>query len=124
MIHLLLFINSQLFKSSQIVFSNTGTPTWFLTLSANDLGWSDTVRPMFKLEFNREPTEDELTNLSTRQRVELINKYPAMAAEIFQRRVREIFKLLKSKNSPVGQVIDYAYRYEWQVYNILYLLIM
>ncbi|MCP3661467.1 MAG: hypothetical protein GY696_03060, partial [Gammaproteobacteria bacterium] len=37
-----------------------GVPTWFLTLSAADLQWYDTLAPLFELQHGRIPSEEEV----------------------------------------------------------------
>jgi hypothetical protein len=94
-----------------------GPPTLFLTLSADDRHWEDVLAPMYLLEYKREPSAEDLENLSGRQRNHLLRKYPDVAARQFNSRVKTFFtKILGNDGvNPLGhKVLDYFYRYEYQ----------
>lgn len=92
------------FKPTKLFFS-TGVPTLFLTLSAADLHWHDSLSPMFYLRHHRMPTEDELNNLTAQERCSLLNSYPHIAAMQFYRRITVMFQIFrKSPHSPFGKV--------------------
>ncbi len=92
-----------------------GVPTWFLTLSAADLQWYDTLAPLFEQEYGRVPTEEEVENLPWKEKTKLLRKYPVPPARLFNQKVNSFFtNVLKSPQQPLGKVVDYFYRFEWQ----------
>ena len=94
-----------------------GPPTLFLTLSADDRHWPDTLGPIFEMEYKRAPSAEDLDTLSERQRNHLLRKYPDVAARLFHNRVNTFFEKLLSDPaiSPFGRKVeDYFHRFEWQ----------
>ncbi|MCP3664246.1 MAG: AAA family ATPase, partial [Gammaproteobacteria bacterium] len=92
-----------------------GVPTWFLTLSAADLQWYDTLAPLFQLQHGRMPSEEEVKNLTWRERAHLLRNGPVTAARLFKQKVNAFFtKVLKHPAQPLGEVRDYFFRFEWQ----------
>ena len=77
------------------------------------------LRPAFQLEFGRDPTEEELEQLSDRQRNTLLRRNPHIPARVFNRRLEVFLRLMQDPNglSPFGQwhVEDFFARIEFQV---------
>ncbi len=61
-------------------------------------------------------TEDDVNQLDTTARYELIAADPVTCARYYDMRYRELFKVLEAKNGPFGQyaIIDYYIRVEFQ----------
>ncbi len=79
-----------------------GIPTWFLTLSAADLHWYDTLAPLFQLQYGRIPTEEEVTNLSGRDRCHLLRSHPVTAVRLCNQKINAFFsKVLKGSQQPL-----------------------
>jgi hypothetical protein len=95
-----------------------GKPTLFLTLSANEIGWSDLLQLLYKLKNNGiEISEDEASQLNFIDKSTLINEDAVTCAIYFNKLVNVIITILQSKkSSPFGQyrVIHYFKRIEFQ----------
>ncbi len=86
-----------------------GPPTFFMTLSANDLGWIDMAMACGKL------TREEAEKLSPAQRRELVVKNPDLAARHFEHRGRAFIKhVLNGERKPLGEILEYFIRVEFQ----------
>lgn len=92
-----------------------GPATWFITLSAADLKWPDTV----KLIAEQQGTilsADEIGDMSWEDRCQYLRSNPVTAARHFDSRVQLFLKhiLLNSNLNPLGKITDYKYRIEFQ----------
>ena len=92
-----------------------GACTWFLTLSAADLKWTDTIRIIAQQQ-GIILTEEAIANLSWEERCHWLRTNPVTAARHFDDRVQKFMKhILLNKNlNPLGKIIDYKYRIEFQ----------
>ncbi|KAG5666270.1 hypothetical protein PVAND_017605 [Polypedilum vanderplanki] len=100
------------FNELTAMIRNIGPPTWFITLSCNDLHWHDMIKAL--LIADGRPDEDpSKINIDEVQR--LIEIYPVVLSRHFSRRVKAFMKYIK-KNARVlgGKVIDYWWRIEFQ----------
>ena len=89
-----------------------GTPSFFITLSADDCNWTDLMGILLKQEGDN---SDPGTLTPQRQR-QLMLAHPVTVARHFNRR----FHLLVSEvicgpGQPIGKVLDYFWRVEFQV---------
>ena len=92
-----------------------GIPTWFMTLSCADLRWPDLFCILSKIKGNP-MTDEEIENLSYSEKCSLLNLNPVITAKHFQYRVETFFKeVLLSNVSPIGKIIYYALRIEFQM---------
>ena len=91
-----------------------GMPTWFMTLSCADLQWKELLTIICKCHrVNLSP--DELTDLSYDDKCKLLNLNPVITARHYQYRVETFFKeILLSELQPLGKIIYYAIRIEFQ----------
>jgi len=96
-------------------FANLGPPTFFLTLSANDLNWSDLWQGMI-LTLNINTTVDDILHSSREYREQLLSQYPVFPARHFIYRWETFLNtvLLKSPH-PLGQIVDFFWRVEFQL---------
>ncbi len=90
-----------------------GTPTWFLTMSAADMQWPDVLRAMYKAKHDRVLSDNEIEQMSGKNRARLLCEFPVIAAAMYNRRVQVIFQMLK-RYRILGELDDFAYRFEWQ----------
>ena len=91
-----------------------GIPTWFLTLSAADMKWPEVIQIIAR-QYGTSLTEEQVSNLSWEQKCTWLRRNPVTAARHFQYRL-ELFwsDFLKSHANPIGKVIDYMIRIEFQ----------
>jgi len=97
------------------IIRQIGIPTFFATFSAAETRWMDLLGVLARKEFNRAFSLEELTNLTWMQKCELIQKHPVSCARHFQYRTHLFFhNVLLTNISPIGKIIDYYYRVEFQ----------
>ena len=93
-----------------------GLPTLFISLSANDLYWSELIVSLGKLvdkkDYSREVQEN---TLSWDIRARLVQSDPVTCVRHFDHRVSKfINSVLRSPDCPLGILNDYFYRVEFQ----------
>ena len=90
-------------------------PTWFMSLSAADTRWTDLLRMLAELNDQIDYSEQELENLSWQEKTKLVQKDPVTCSRYFDHRVQEFLNtVLKSSCEPIGKLLDYFYRVEFQ----------
>ena len=90
-------------------------PTWFMSLSAADTRWTDLLRMLAKLNDGNEYSEKELEDLTWQEKTKLVQKDPVTCSRYFDHRVQEFINtVLKISCEPIGKVLDYFYRVEFQ----------
>ena len=90
-------------------------PTWFMSLSAADTRWTDLLKMLAKLNDGIDYLEKELENLSWQEKTKLVQKDPVTCSRYFDHRVQEFLNtVLKSSCEPIGKLLDYFYRVEFQ----------
>ena len=91
-----------------------GLPTWFLTLSAADMQWPDVIQTIAR-QYGTTFTDEEVAAMSFEEKSKWLRQNPITAARHFQYRLNTFFQIfLKSKANPLGQLVDYAIRIEFQ----------
>ena len=92
-----------------------GTPTWFFTLSAAaDMKWPDMIQNIAK-QYGVTYTDDDVAALSFEEKSNWLRRNPVTAARYFQYRLNEFFQnFLKSPAEPLGEIVGYAIRIEFQ----------
>ena len=89
-------------------------PTWFMTLSCEDLCWKELLEIVCKCH-KLALSSDELETLGYDEKWRLLNLNPVITARHFQYRVEAFFKeILLSQLEPLGRIIYYAIRIEFQ----------
>ena len=95
-----------------------GKPTMFMTLSANEIGWKNLLRTLYRLKNNgADISEEDVTLLHFMEKSTLINEDAVTCAIYFNKLVNVLMGILGSKNnSPFGQyhVMEYFKRIEFQ----------
>ena len=91
-----------------------GTPTWFFTLSAADLKWPDMIQTIAR-QYAVYYTDDEVAALSFDEKSNWLKRNPVTAARHFHYRLNMFLQyFLKSTTKPLGEIVDYAIRIEFQ----------
>ena len=92
-----------------------GIPTWFMTLSCADLRWHELFHILSRVR-GENMTDEEIENLSYNEKCSLLNLNPVIVAKHFQHRVETFFKdVLLSNAKPIGNIVYYALRIEFQM---------
>lgn len=95
-----------------------GPPTAFMTLSANETGWNDLLKLLYKLKNNGyEISDQELSQMSYIHKAKLVNEDAVTCAIYFHKLVNTLLHILQSKKrSPFGKyrVLHYFERIEFQ----------
>ena len=92
-----------------------GIPTWFMTLSCADLRWPELFQIIGKIQ-GLNLTDEEIEGLSYNERCSMLNSNPVVVAKHFQYRVETFFtEVLFSKGNPIGKIVYYALRIEFQM---------
>ena len=105
-------------KSAQMdlfsMIKNIGPPTWFITLSANDINWEDLISILCK-RHNMPSDVASIQKLSRDEKVKLMTSDPITTARHFSHRVHHfIHRVILSKDHPIGEVSDHFWRIEFQ----------
>jgi hypothetical protein len=92
-----------------------GIPTWFMTLSCADLQWPELFQIIAKTP-GQNITDQEVEALSYADRCSIFNLNPVIVAKHFQHRVESFFSEFRlSQLNPIGKIIYYALRIEFQM---------
>nr|XP_039258260.1 uncharacterized protein LOC120334820 [Styela clava] len=91
-----------------------GIPTFFFTLSAADMRWPDLISSIAR-QYGSILTDDDVVKLSFEQRSMWLRSNPVTAARHFHYRLECLYKdVLLSPAQPLGHIIDYVIRIEFQ----------
>lgn len=97
------------------VVKQLGIPTWFMTLSCADLRWPELLQ-IISRSSSTNMTDEEVNALSYDEKCRLINFNPVIVAKHFQYRVETLFtEVLLSNANPIGKILYYALRIEFQM---------
>ena len=92
-----------------------GIPTWFMTLLCPDLRWPELFLIVARTQ-GRNITKEDIETLSYVERCQMLNANPVVMAKHFQHRVETFFReVLLSQSNPIGKVMYYALRIEFQM---------
>ena len=92
-----------------------GIPTWFMTLSCADLKWPELFQIIGKTQ-GLNFSDEEIEALSYNERCSILNSNPVVVAKHFQYRVETFFtEVLLTKANPIGKIVYYALRIEFQM---------
>jgi hypothetical protein len=97
------------------MIKNFGPPTWFLTLSANDMNWFDLMQVLCNV--NDLPSSlDDVKIMPKSQKVKLMNKNPITTAKHFSRRFHHfVQKVILGESQPIGVIERFFWRVEFQM---------
>ena len=89
--------------------------TWFLTLSCADLSWPETLQAI-ALQQGRQISDENVKNMAYEEKCKLLRQNPVTAGCQFDHRLQAIFRdVLISKKAPLGKVVYYFQRTEFQL---------
>ena len=89
-------------------------PTWFITFSAADMMWTEPIQIIAQQQ-GVTLTDEEVKSLDWQEKCNWIRSNPVTAARHFQFRAQKfIHGVLMSDAHPVGHIVDYFYRVEFQ----------
>ena len=92
-----------------------GKPTWFCSFSAAETRWIHLIKILGRLIDNKHYTDDEVKEMTWQKKSELIQKDPVTCARNFEHMVQQfIHNFIKSSCHPIGEVVDFFYRVEFQ----------
>ena len=92
-----------------------GIPTWFMTLYCADLRWPELFQIISRIH-GKDITDEEVDALSYDEKCKMLNLNPVIVAKHFQFRVETLFtEILLSKSKPIGKIVYYALRIEFQM---------
>lgn len=88
----------------------------WMTLSAAESEWNELMKILYKIRYDRDLSDIEVSKLSYETKADLVRNDSQTCSEYFDHRVRETLKLLKEKNSIFKSypVKDYFIRVEFQ----------
>ena len=90
-----------------------GIPTWVFTLSAADMQWPDVIQTIAR-QYGT-VLADDVKTMSFEEESKWLRQKPVTAASHFQYRLNTFFQVfLKSAAHPLGELVDYAIRMEFQ----------
>ena len=91
-----------------------GIPTWFMTLSAADLHWSEMIEAL-GTQTGKEVMRKDVRKMSIKERSDILKSNPVTSVDMFQYRVECLFhKYLLSEFNPVGEISDYVIKMEFE----------
>ena len=92
-----------------------GYPTWFALFSAAETRWLHLLKILGRLVDNHSYADLEIKDMSWLKKCELIQKDPVSCARNFEHMVQNlIHNFLKSNEMPLGEIVDFFYRVEFQ----------
>ncbi|XP_071172145.1 uncharacterized protein [Mytilus edulis] len=88
-----------------------GVPTFFCSFSSADFRWSEIVNTILKQQGDIRNTE----NMTWDEKCKVLCSNPVTAARMFNNRFNTFLKdVIMSEAEPIGKIIDYFYRVEFQ----------
>ena len=91
-----------------------GLPTWFLTQSAADMQWPDVIQTIAR-QYGTIISDDDVKGMSFEDKSKWLRQNPVTAAYHFHYWLQTFFQtFLKSCAQPIGELVDYAIRIEFQ----------
>ena len=86
-----------------------------MSLSAADTRWTNLLRMLAKLNDVIEYSEKKIENLSWLEKTKLVQKDLVTCSRFFDHRMQEFLNtVLKSSCEPIGKLLDYFYKVEFQ----------
>uniref|UniRef100_A0A669AV05 ATP-dependent DNA helicase n=1 Tax=Oreochromis niloticus TaxID=8128 RepID=A0A669AV05_ORENI len=101
-------------KTTRDLFSmvrQIGTPQFFVTFSAAEMRWPEVIQAIKR----QQGEEVDFEALDWSEKCEILRSNPVTTMRMFDKRVEALFRdLLFSPAQPLGEIIDYFYRVEFQ----------
>ena len=93
------------------MFQMLGPPTYFITLSADDINWPDLMHVLAKCD-SMNLTDEEVLQPPSSERRWLLCSYPVVMAQHFSHCF--VNHVMKGEGQPIGEVIDFFWRVKFQ----------
>lgn len=92
-----------------------GIFTWFLTLSAADLKWTDTIQSI-ALQYGHTLSDERVKNMLWEEKCKWLRENPVTAARHFDFKLKKLFQdiILHKQLQPLGPISNYFYRIQFQ----------
>lgn len=93
-----------------------GIPTWFTSFSAAETHWVHLLQILGQTVDKKQYFTEEVMEFNFFKKADLLRKDPVTCARHFDHQV-QVFKnqVLKSSVSPIGKVLDFFYKVEFQM---------
>ena len=105
-------------KSKKDLFAmirQLGIPTFFVTFSAADRRWSEITNAILDHLGRPQMTQEQHENMTWEEHCRIIMENPVIATIMFYNRVKSFIKdVIRSPANPIGEIVDYYYRTEFQ----------
>ena len=105
-------------KSKKDLFAmirQLGIPTFFVTFSAADRRWSEITNAILEHLGRPQMTQEQHENMTWEEHCRIIMENPVIATIMFYNRVKSFIKdVIRSPANPIGKIVDYYYRTEFQ----------
>ena len=96
------------------IFRTLGPPTFFVTLTADDMNWPDLLYVLANRAGMNISNED-VDGLSSEQKRELLYSDPITTVRHFSQRFQKFIAFMKGSSKPIGEIVDYFWRVEFQL---------
>ncbi|XP_073795416.1 uncharacterized protein isoform X2 [Danio rerio] len=88
-----------------------GTPTFFCTFSAAEMRWPEVITAIK----SQQGETINFSELDWSEKCEILRSNPVTAMRMFEKRVEALMRdLIMSRAQPIGEVVDFFYRVEFQ----------
>ena len=105
-------------KSKKDLFAmirQLGIPTFFITFSAADRRWSEITNAILEHLGRPQMTQEQHESMTWEEHCRIIMENPVIATIMFYNRVKSFIKdVIRSPANPIGKIVDYYYRTEFQ----------
>ena len=105
-------------KSKKDLFAmirQLGIPTFFVTFSAADRRWSEITNAILEHLGRPQMTQEQHENMTWEEHCRIIMENPVIATIMFYNRVKSFINdVMRSPAQPIGEIVDYYYRTEFQ----------
>ena len=92
-----------------------GKPTWFCSFSAAETRWTHLLKILGRLTDKKDYTDNEIQDMTWQKKSDLIKSDPVTCARNFEHMVQLFIRdVLKSELAPIGEILDFFYRVEFQ----------
>ena len=96
------------------MFRTLGPPTFFITLTADDMNWPDLLYVLAN-QAGMNISKEDVDGLSSEQKCELLCSDPITTARHFWQRFQKFIAFMKGSSKPIGEIVDYFWRVEFQL---------
>jgi len=80
-----------------------GCPSFIVKFRPSEEDWNELIIILFKILDNRTLNNDEINNLTSFDRIQLINRDCVTTARYFENRMRGLMNIIASTDGPFGK---------------------